>query len=162
MFQYNINSLSGVPFHLDEQELIKHLYVLNEIQRWIDGVSGDLLRAISIPRKRESNEDNIYLTVAGLCDILTVHYHKIQKQNRIPRFTIPVVDILIFLQEAAAEPVSTLAVTGHFQTLVNTGKMIGYDRNNFPTCFFTIISEVSGRIITAYPGFCENEEDLFQ
>jgi len=162
MFQSNLTTISNNRYALDELALVKQLYLLGEIQRWINEVSGDLINYVPSPQSKGSIKDGIYLTAAALYNILTEHHHKIQKLSGNARFTIPVVDILMFLREAAQEPVSEVAGTMLFQTIINTGKMIGYDRNNFPTCFFTIISEPGGKVVTAYPGFSVNDEELFK
>lgn len=99
-------------------------------------------------------QENIYLTAAGLFKILTEHYYMIQKKTDTARFTIPMIDIFIYLQEGAREPVSEMSNdTGLFQRVINAGRMIGYDCNGFSTCFFTMISDQEGKITTAYPGF---------
>ena len=135
-----------------EEKWIKNLLLLAEIQRWTDESSKNLINMAVGPEKSFVWK-HLHLTAACFSEILVNHYYKIQKEQDTARFCIPVHDIILYMQAAAEDPAEPVPDRPFFQTLANAGEFIGYDRNNFPTCFFTILSDASGRILTAFPGF---------
>ena len=93
-----------------------------------------------------------YITVTALAHILERHYYKIPRHPASSKFTVPVLELLCFLRDAASEPADPIPGTLNWKrTLAATG-IIGIDRDHVPTNLITVLTDSGGRIITAFPG----------
>ncbi|NLU90624.1 adhesin [Chitinophaga sp. Ak27] len=89
------------------------------------------------------------------------HHYKIPRHPSVSKFTIPVIDILSLLRDAFTAPISPVSGSLNFQRVINTGNIIGFDYNQLPTSFLTVLTDSGGRIITAFPGFLKSQSPLF-
>jgi len=94
-----------------------------------------------------------FLTALAFAHIIDKHYCKPQPGPGISCFCIPVGEILSCLSTASGEPVLPIPGSSHLQRIVNAGRMVGYDKYGFATCFYCIITNGKGRILTAFPGY---------
>jgi hypothetical protein len=45
-----------------------------------------------------------------------------------------------------------LAGSLDFRRTVNVGKIVGFDQDQLPTTYITVLTDAGGRIMTAFPG----------
>jgi hypothetical protein len=61
-------------------------------------------------------------------------------------------EILSYLRDISAEPGIPLAGSLDFRRTVNVGKIVGFDQDQLPTSYITVLTDSGGRIMTAFPG----------
>lgn len=84
--------------------------------------------------------------------ILERHYYKIPRHPEASKFTIDIASILQFLRDAAKEETIPIPGSLHLMRTIDVGVIIGFDRNQVQTSLLTVVTDVGGKVITAYPG----------
>ena len=143
---------SAYPPPFQEAEWIKMVFLLSDTQNWLNELVAGTYLQVPIGNKKKLFHKTYYLTVNALAHILEKHYYKINRYPEASKFTIPVSEILSYLRDAFPYPVNLTAGTINMERILDAGKIIGFDRNQYPTSIITIITAPEGRIITAYPG----------
>lgn len=138
------------PFQ--EAEWLKMIFLLSDTQNWLNELVGNTFLQVPIGNKKKLFHKTYYITVTALAHILEKHYYKINRHPDASKFTIPVADILCYLRDAFPFPAIPVSGTINTQRTMDTGKIVGFDRNQYPTSIITIVTAPEGRIITAYPG----------
>lgn len=145
-----VNIYTGQSFN--EDEWLKLIFLLSDTQNWLnDMVKGAMLQ-VPIKERRKLFRKSYYITVNALAHILERHHYKIPRHPHVSKFTIPVVNILAMIRDAANTPGEPMPDTIYLSRLIDTGKIIGHDFNGHPTSLLTILTDSAGRIITAFPG----------
>ena len=140
----NTNQLSNHPA-FNESEWIRLLFLLNDTQLWMNDL---LLNAcMKLPMKDRKN-------------ILERHYYKISRHPASSKFTVPVLDLLCYLRDAASEPAAPIPGTLDWKRTLAAAGIIGIDRHHVPTNLITVLSDAGGRIITAFPGAYQSNPHL--
>jgi hypothetical protein len=142
----------------NEQDWLKLLFLLNDTQNWLDEMGREAIYQLPVNEKRKFRRKAYYLTVPALAHIMEKHYHKIARYPQAAKFTLTVVEILNYIRDAYALPVSPVTGTLNYQRIVDAGKHIGYDRDGLPVDVITIITDAGGKIITAFPGYLRSSE----
>lgn len=142
----------------DEEQWLKLIFFLGDTSKWIDEQQRLLLQLAPVDGCKKLHRKAFYLTAAAFAHIIERHYYKIQRHPCTAKFTIPIIDILACLRDASSQ--STEAVKGaiNLQRIVDTNRIIGYDRSGQNTSVVTVITDPGGRIITAFPGRVENPQ----
>jgi hypothetical protein len=138
------------PFN--EDEWLKLIFLLNDTQNWVDELIRAAAQQVPIKDRRRLFRKTYYLTVPALTHIAERHYYKIMRHPEASKFTIPFVEILSHLRDASAEPTTPVSGSLLFQRVFDVGGIIGFDRGHNQTSLITILTDGSGRIITAFPG----------
>lgn len=140
------------PAAFNEEAWLRLLFLLSDTGQWLEDMHKSLFACLPVADKRKFLRKTYYLTPAALAHILERHYYKIPRHPGTGKFTIPVPDILHWLREAGAAPAEPMPGCGNFKRVVEATTPIGFDQNNQPTCFITILTDAGGRIVTAFPG----------
>jgi hypothetical protein len=138
------------PFN--EDEWLKLIFLLSDTQDWLNEmVSGAIMQVPMNSRKRLFRK-NYYITISSLAHILERHYYKMPRHPDSGKFTIPIPETLSHLRDISAEPGTPIPGSLDMLRTVNVNKIIGFDRNQLPTTYITVLSDSGGRITTAFPG----------
>jgi len=136
----------------NEEAWLKLIFLLNDTQDWLNEMVSGAVMQLPMNNKKRLFRKNYYITISSLAHILERHYYKIPRHPDSGKFTIPIPDILSHLRDISAEPGTPIPGSLDLQRTVNVNKIIGFDRNQLPTTFITVLSDSGGRITTAFPG----------
>ena len=137
----------------NEEEWLRLLFLLSDTQTWLNEIISSAFLQLPVTDKKKLFRKTYYITVSALAHILERHYYKIQRHPGAGKFTMPVTDILSYLRDAFHQPVSPVAGALNSQRIIDTERMVGFDKNGQPTEIITIITDSGGRILTAFPGW---------
>ena len=146
----------------NEPEFLKLLFLLSDTQTWLDDMCKEAFGRIPVPDKKKFLRKTYYLTVPALAHILERHYYKISRYPHAGKFHIPVTEILHHIREAHSLPAFAIPGCQNFLRILHTEQPIGFDKNGQPTSTLTVLSDASGKIITAFPGTCTQSESPLQ
>lgn len=124
-------------------------------QQWLDEMAMQAIEQLPVQDKRKFLQKSYYLSIRTLAHILERHYYKIPRYPHTGKFHLPVTDILHLIRQAyTVEPV---AMPGKLTLLrvLSTDQPIGFDKSGHATMQITVITDASGKIITAFPGLCD-------
>jgi hypothetical protein len=138
------------PFN--EDEWLKLIFLLSDTQDWLNELVSSAIMQVPMKSRKRLFRKNYYITISSLAHILERHYYKIPRHPESSKFTIPVPEILSHLRDISAEPGTPTPGSFDMQRTVNVNKIVGFDRNQLPTSYITVLTDSGGRIITAFPG----------
>jgi len=138
------------PFN--EEAWVKLIFLLSDTQDWLNELANGAVMQVPIKNKKRFLRKTYYLTVSSLAHILERHFYKIPRHPETSKFTIPVPEILSYLRDISAEPGIPIAGSLDLRRVVNVGKVIGFDRDQLPTTYISVLTDSGGRITTAFPG----------
>ena len=139
------------PFN--EEAWLKLVFLLNDTQDWLNEMVSGAVMQLPMNNKKRLFRKTYYITISSLAHILERHYYKIPRHPGCGKFTIPIPDILSHLRDMASEPGTPIPGSLDMQRTVNVNRTVGFDRNQLPTTYFTVLTDSGGRIITTFPGF---------
>jgi hypothetical protein len=148
--QPNEQKLNTPPFN--EEAWIRLIFLLSDTQDWLNELANGAVMQVPIKNKKRLLRKTYYLTVSSLAHILERHFYKIPRHPETSKFTIPVPEILAYLRDISAEPGVPVAGSLDFKRVVNVGRVIGFDRDQLPTTYISVLTDSGGRITTAFPG----------
>lgn len=138
------------PFN--EEAWIKLIFLLSDTQDWLNELANGALMQVPMKNRKRLLRKTYYLPLASLAHILERHHIKVPRHPGTGKFTIPVPEILSYLRDISAEPGTPLAGSLDFRRTVNVGKVVGFDQDQLPTTYITVLTDAGGRILTAFPG----------
>jgi hypothetical protein len=138
------------PFN--EEAWIKLIFLLSDTQDWLNELANGAVMQVPIKNKKRLLRKTYYLTVSSLAHILERHHYKVPRHPGTGKFTILVPEMLSYLRDISSEPGTPLAGSLDFKRTVNVGKIVGFDHDQLPTTFITVLTDAGGRILTAFPG----------
>ena len=138
------------PFN--EESWIKLIFLLNDTQDWLNELASGAVMQVPMKSRKRLLRKTYYITISSLAHILERHYYKIPRHPETSKFTVPIPEILSYLQDISAEAGIPIAGSLDFRRTVNVHKVIGFDRNQIPTTYVTVLTDSGGRIVTAFPG----------
>ncbi len=136
----------------DEQRWMKILFLISDTQQWLDSVQRGIIYHVPFCCKKKLFQKSYYLTAASLAHILENHYYKIPRHPEKSKFTIEVAEILSYLREGHDQIPTPICGSQNFTRSVEAKEYIGIDKNGVPSSSITIITDQSGKIMTAFPG----------
>ncbi len=86
------------------------------------------------------------IRITALAHILEWHYNKILRYPASSKFTVPVLELLCFLRDAASEPASPIPGTLNWKRTLTATGIIGIDRDHVPTNLITVLTDAGGWI----------------
>lgn len=152
--EYQEEILNSPPFN--EDEWLKLLFLLNDTQNWLNELVNGIIMQVPMKDRKKLFRRTYYISVTSLTHIMERHYYKVLRHPETSKFTIPVAKILSYLRDASFEQAIPIAGSLNFQRIINTGTVIGFDRDRLPTSYIMVVTDSGGRIITAYPGNNKN------
>jgi hypothetical protein len=155
----NSNQLSNLP-PFNESEWIRLLFLLNDTQLWMNELVLNACMQLPMKDRKKLFRKTYYITVTALAHILQRHYYKISRHPASSKFTIPVLDLLCYLRDAASEPADPIPATLNRKRTLAAAGIIGIDRHHVPTNLITVLTDAGGRIITAFPGAYQSNPHL--
>lgn len=141
---------NGLQFN--EEEWIRLVFLLNDTQQWLNDLSRNALYQVPLNNRRKLFLKSFYITIESMSHILERHYYKIPRHPEASKFTIDIASILQFLRDAAKEETIPIPGSLHLMRTIDVGVIIGFDRNQVQTSLLTVVTDVGGKVITAYPG----------
>ncbi|MBN9383177.1 MAG: hypothetical protein J0H74_20650 [Chitinophagaceae bacterium] len=138
------------PFN--EEAWIKLVFLLSDTQDWLNELANGALMQVPMKNRKRLLRKTYYLPLSSLAHILERHHYKIPRHPGTSKFTIPVPEILSYLRDISAEPGTPIAGSLDFKRVVNVGRVIGFDRDQLPTTYISVLTDSGGRITTAFPG----------
>jgi hypothetical protein len=138
------------PFN--EEAWLKLIFLLSDTQDWLNEMVSGAIMQLPMSNKKRLFRKNYYITISSLSHILERHYYKIPRHPDCGKFTIPIPDMLSHLREISSAPGTPIPGSIDLHRTVNVNKIIGFDRNQQPTTYVTVLTDSGGRIMTAYPG----------
>lgn len=146
------------PFN--EDEWLKMIFLLSDTQNWLNDLVNDAMLRVPMKDRKKLLRRTYYIGINALAHIMERHHCKILRYPNVSKFTVPVIDILALLRDANTAPAVPVPGTLNFQRVIDTGNMIGYDYNQLPTSFLTVLTDSGGRIMTAFPGCMKTQTSL--
>jgi hypothetical protein len=138
------------PFN--EEAWIKLIFLLSDTQDWLNEFANGALMQVPMKSRKRLLRKTYYLPLSSLAHILERHHYKIPRHPGTSKFTIPVPEILSFLRDISEGPGTQVAGSLDFRRTVNVGKIVGFDRDQLPTTYITVLTDSGRRILTAFPG----------
>ncbi len=138
--------------YFNEDEWLRLIFMLHDTQKWINTQFKNALQLVPVSNKKKLLRQTYYLSVQALAHILERHYHKVPRHQYTSKFTIPAMEILSLLRDAAVADAIPILPDGNFKRTICCGHIIGYDNNHIATPYVTVITDPGGRVITAFPG----------
>jgi hypothetical protein len=138
------------PFN--EEAWIKLIFLLSDTQDWLNELANGALMQVPMKNRKRLLRKTYYLPLSSLAHILERHHYKIPRHPGTSKFTIAVPEILSYLRDISEEPGTPVAGSLDFKRTVNVGKIVGFDRDQLPTTYITVLTDSGGRILTAFPG----------
>jgi hypothetical protein len=138
------------PFN--EEAWIKLIFLLSDTQDWLNELANGALMQVPMKNRKRLLRKTYYLPLSSLAHILERHHFKIPRHPGTSKFTIPVPEILSFLRDISEEPGTPVAGSLDFKRTVNVSKIVGFDRDQLPTTYISVLTDSGGRILTAFPG----------
>ncbi len=136
----------------DEQQWMKILFLISDTQQWLDNIQRGIIYQVPFCCKKKLFQKSYYHTAVSLAHILENHYYKIPRHPEKSKFTIEVAEILSYLREASDQTPTPICGSQNFKRSVETKEYIGTDKNGIPSLSITIITDHTGKIMTAFPG----------
>lgn len=141
----------------DEEEWIRLLFLVSDLQEWLEDLEKRLFCVVPVNGKKNLFRKDFYLTAKSFAHIIERHYHKIARHPEAGKFTIPVPHILDLLKQTRAIPTTPIPGRDGLERVIDTARIIGYDRAGKNTSLMTLISHPKGRLETAFPGVMERK-----
>lgn len=148
--------------NFNEAQWLKLVFLLADTQQWINDMARDAFLQMPVTDKKKCFRKNYYLTAEAMAHIIERHYYKINRHPQTGKFHIPVLEIVQLIRDAADLPTDPVQGSLNFQRHLQTGNMIGYDKDGSPASTITIISDPGGKIITAFPGRIKAVDEPYQ
>lgn len=142
----------------DEEQWLKLVFFLADTSKWIDEQQRLLFQLVPVDGSKKLHRKTFYLSAAAFAHIIERHYYKIQRHPCTAKFTIPIMDILACLRDSSFQSTEVVKGTINLQRVLDTDRIIGYDRSGQNTSVVTVITDPGGRIITAFPGRVVNPQ----
>jgi hypothetical protein len=136
----------------NEDEWLKLIFLLSDTQAWLNEMVSGAIMQLPMNNKKRLFRKTYYITISSLAHILERHYYKIPRHPDSGKFTIPIPEILSHLRDISSEPGTPIPGSLDLQRTVNVNNVIGFDRNQLPTTYITVLTDSGGRIMTAFPG----------
>jgi hypothetical protein len=145
-----IETSNQPPFN--EEAWLKLIFLLSDTQNWLNEIVSEAFMQLPMNNKKRLFRKTYYITISSLAHILERHYYKIPRHPDSGKFTIPISEILSHLRDISSEPGTPIPGSLDLQRMVNVHNVIGFDRNQLPTTYITVLTDSGGRIMTAFPG----------
>jgi|GEM_PF-1213016 len=146
---------SGSLKGFDEEEWIRLLFLVSDLQDWVEDLEKRLFLVVPVHGKKKLFRKDFYLTARTFAHIIQRHYHKVARHPEAGKFIVPVPHLLELLKQTRHIPTIPIPGRDGVYRVADIGKIIGYDRTGRNTSFVTLISHPEGRIETAFPGIME-------
>lgn len=139
--------------HFNEEQWMPILFLLADTQTWLQQLHEELLYQLPIKNRKKLLRQSWYLSVNALAHILERHYHKVPRHPLTGKFTIPIPAIVAAIKDAAQQPPAAVPQsTTRLQRVWQAPQPVGYDCKGAATRLVTVIADMGGRIVTAFPG----------
>ena len=136
----------------NEQEWMRLVFLLADTQGWMDELCREIYMQLPVHNKRKFLRKSYYLTVTVMAHILERHYYKINRYPQAGKFTVPVLELLHYLRDAAEIVPEPVNGSLNFYRVLKTDKIIGYDKQGNGTDSITVLTDSGGKVVTAFPG----------
>lgn len=162
--------------HFNEIQWLQTLFLLAEAQGWLQQLQEGLIWQLPVKRRKKLLRQGWYLTAKALAHILERHYCTVPPHplvggqvspedgdTQVPltgKFTIPIPQIVACIRDAAQQPPEPVPRSTHLQRVWDAGMPVGYDPAGNTVTTITVISTITGEIMTAFPGLMPPPPDL--
>ena len=136
----------------NEEQWIKTVFLLSDIQGWLQEGERSLFYGLSIGCKKKLFRPSYYLGCRAMAHILERHYYKISRHPNCGKFTIPVADIVSYIRQAAPQATTPVPNSVYLQRTMEAETTIGFDKYHQPVNTITVLTDAGGKIVTAFPG----------
>ena len=149
-------NLNNKGFHetnnINEEQWIHILFLISDTQIWLEELQAKLIYQLPVKNKKKLLRKSHYLSASALAHILERHYFKIPRYPNAGKFTIPVASIVSYIRDAGTQTTVPISNSCNVQRVIDAKQIIGFDKYSKPASVITAISDVGGKIITAFPG----------
>ncbi|MFT3980465.1 MAG: hypothetical protein QM687_08350 [Ferruginibacter sp.] len=136
---------------LNENEWIRMILLLADVQGWLNELSVQAVERLHPPGKKLLTGKQYHLPLSALAHILERHYHVTMRHPGTGKFLIPVSDILDKLKEAAIVKSTPMSGTLLQQRLLECDYPVGINREGDTSWTIMVITDHSDAVVTAYP-----------
>ena len=144
--------MTSTPPLFNEAEWLRLLFLLSDTQAWISNMEKSLLYQLPLPDKCKLYRKTYFLSASSLTHIMERHYYKISRHPGCGKFTVDVPTIVHWIKEVYHCEPSPIIGSLNFKRSLDTGIIIGFDKNGQSTTFITVLTHPGGEIKTAFPG----------
>jgi len=137
---------------LNEAEWLRLLFLISDTVSWIQEMEKSLLYQLPGADKSKLFRKTYYLPATSLAHLLEKHYYKIGRHPGCGKFTITIANIVYWIKEAGYAEPQSISGSLNLKRCMDTGTVIGYNREGERTTFITVITDAGGTIKTAFPG----------
>ncbi len=142
----------------NEPQFIKLIFLLADTSTWLEELQKSTFNQLSIPGKKKLFRQTYYLSASALAHIIERHYYKINRHPQTGKFHIELLEILALIREAQTQAIHPVPGCNNFQRILHTQNPVGFDQNGQPVSTITILTDLGGNIITAFPGILKNNQ----
>lgn len=135
-----------------EAEWIKLIFLLADVQTWLNDLNKEAMLQLPIADKKKLAGRTYLLTIPALVHILERHYCNINRYPQCGKFTIPLTEIIHHIREAANTTPVLVPGSLNYLRVHQVSQAVGFDKYGKPATAISVITDASGRIITAFPG----------
>jgi hypothetical protein len=122
----------------NEAEWLRLLFLISDTIAWIQEMEKNVLYQLPVADKSKLFRKTYYLPATSLAHLLEKHYYKIARHPGCGKFAI--------------DQPQSISGSLNFKRCMDTGTVIGYNREGESTTFITVITDGGGTIKTAFPG----------
>ncbi len=138
-------------YTFNETEWIRLVFLLADTQQWVDDLCAKAFLQLQISNKKQLFKRDYYLTATALAHILERHYYRINRHPQTGKFHIPVTEILEHIRSAYIIAPAPMNGSCNYRRVWDTGNVIGFDNIGNPASCIIVITDNSGKIVTAFP-----------
>ena len=140
------------PKLFNEAEWLRLLFLISDTVAWIQEMEKSLMYQLPGADKNKLFRKTYYLPATSLAHLLEKHYYKLARHPGCGKFTIDIANIVYWIKEAFHTEPQSISGSLNFKRCMDTGTVIGYNREGGSTTFITVITDAGGTIKTAFPG----------
>ena len=136
----------------NEAEWLRLLFLISDTVAWIEEMEKSLMYQLPVADKSKLFRKTYYLPATSLAHLPEKHYYKLARHPGCGKFTITIANIVYWIKEAFHAEPQSISGSLNFKRCLDTGTVIGYNREGESTTFITVITDGGGAVKTAYPG----------
>lgn len=138
--------------NFNEDQWLRILFLISDTDKWLQHTEVNHFYQLPFKNRKKLLRKSWYLSASALAHILERHYYKIARYPATSKFTISIAEIVAYIRDTFHEPSFSVAQSTNIQRVLDTGVPIGFDCKGTTVHVVTVISDIGGRIITAFPG----------
>jgi hypothetical protein len=136
---------------IDEQEYVRMILLLADIEGWIKQIQHTIFTGISAPAGKLSRAQGYRLGLAAMAHILERHYHGTLRHPGTGKFLVSLPELLDLIKEAGTATAEPIPGKHQLKRVLACDRFIGINKSGHSCSKLVVITEENGEIRTAFP-----------